>query len=63
VKALKEAHPKLQTFRIDSGSLSSMILRWDTNNNEFKISNSAVITAVIEIMKNILNGKIEDVQE
>ena len=62
-KTLSESRRKLQTFQIGADGMSSAIALRDAAGNEFKTSNSAVISAVIETMKNILDGKIEDVQE
>jgi hypothetical protein len=62
-KTLSESRRKLQTFQIGADGMSSAIALRDAAGNEFKTSNSAVISAVIETMKNILDSKIEDVQE
>ena len=62
-KTLAESRRKLQSFQIGADGMSSAIALRDAAGNEFKTSNSAVITAVIDTMKNILDGKIQDVQE
>jgi hypothetical protein len=61
-KALAESRRKLQTFHIGADSMSSTILLRDASGNEFKTSNSAVITTVIEEMKRTLDSKIREVE-
>jgi hypothetical protein len=61
-KALAESRRKLQTFQIGADSMSSTILLKDASGNEFKTSNSAVITTVIEEMKRILDSKVREVE-
>ena len=60
---LSESRRKLQTFQIGADSLSSVIMLRDANGNEFKTSNSAVITAVIDEMKRTLEVKLREVEE
>ena len=43
--------------------MSSTILLRDAVGDEFKTSNSSVITSVIEMMKRTLNGKVKEVEE
>ena len=43
--------------------LSSVILLRDAAGNEFKTSNSAVITSVIDEMKRTLDLKVREVEE
>ena len=62
-KTLNESRRKLQTFQIGADSLSSVISLRDSNGNEFKTSNSAVITSVIDEMKRTLDVKVRDVEE
>lgn len=62
-KTLNESRRKLQTFQIGADSLSSVISLRDANGNEFKTSNSAVITSVIDEMKRTLDAKVRDVEE
>ena len=62
-KTLNDSRRKLQTFQIGADSLSSVISLRDSNGNEFKTSNSAVITSVIDEMKRTLDVKIHDVEE
>jgi len=62
-KTLNESRRKLQTFQIGADSLSSVISLRDANGNEFKTSNSAVISSVIDEMKRTLDGKVRDVEE
>jgi len=62
-KTLNDSRRKLQTFQIGADSLSSVISLRDANGNEFKTSNSAVITSVIDEMKRTLDGKVRDVEE
>jgi len=62
-KTLNDSRRKLQTFQIGADSLSSVITLRDSNGNEFRTSNSAVITSVIDEMKRILDGKVKDVEE
>ena len=62
-KTLNDSRRKLQTFQIGADSLSSVISLRDANGNEFKTSNSAVITSVIDEMKRTLDGKVKDVEE
>ena len=62
-KTLNESRRKLQAFQIGADSLSSVISLRDSNGNEFKTSNSAVITSVIDEMKRTLDVKVRDVEE
>lgn len=62
-KNLNDSRRKLQTFQIGADSLSSVISLRDANGNEFKTSNSAVITSVIDEMKRTLDTKVRDVEE
>ena len=62
-KTLNDSRRKLQTFQIGVDSLSSVISLRDANGNEFKTSNSAVITSVIDEMKRTLDVKVRDVEE
>ena len=62
-RTLIESRRKLQTFQIGADSLSSTINLRDCVGNEFKTSNSAVISAVIDEMKRILDTKVHDVEE
>jgi hypothetical protein len=62
-KTLNDSRRKLQTFQIGADSLSSVISLRDANGNEFKTSNSAVITSVIDEMKRTLDSKVRDVEE
>jgi len=62
-KTLNDSRRKLQTFQIGADSLSSVISLRDANGNEFKTSNSAVISSVIDEMKRTLDGKVRDVEE
>lgn len=61
-KKLSDSRRKLQTFQIGADSLSSVISLKDANGNEFKTSNSGVITEVIEVMKSNLDVKIREVE-
>lgn len=62
-KNLNDSRRKLQTFQIGADSLSSVISLRDANGNEFKTSNSAVITSVIDEMKRTLDTKVREVEE
>lgn len=62
-KTLNDSRRKLQTFQIGADSLSSVISLRDANGNEFKTSNSAVISSVIDEMKRTLDVKVRDVEE
>ena len=62
-RTLNESRRKLQTFQIGADSLSSVILLRDAAGNEFKTSNSSVITSVIDEMKRTLDVKVRDVEE
>jgi hypothetical protein len=62
-KTLNDSRRKLQTFQIGADSLSSVVRLKDANGNEFKTSNSAVISSVIDEMKRTLDVKIHDVEE
>ena len=62
-KTLNDSRRKLQTFQIGADSFSSVISLRDSNGNEFKTSNSAVITSVIDEMKRTLDVKVRDVEE
>jgi hypothetical protein len=62
-RTLNESRRKLQTFQIGADSLSSVILLRDAAGNEFKTSNSSVITSVIDEMKRTLDGKVKEVEE
>jgi hypothetical protein len=61
-RALAESRRKLQTFQIGADSMSSTILLRDSAGNEFKTSNSSVITTVIDSMKQILDVKVREVE-
>lgn len=62
LRNLTESRRKLQTFQIGADSLSSVISLRDANGNEFKTSNSAVITGVVDVMKRTLDAKIQEVE-
>jgi len=62
-RTLSESRRKLQTFQIGADSLSSVILLRDAAGNEFKTSNSSVITSVIDEMKRTLDSKVKEVEE
>ena len=62
-KTLNDSRRKLQTFQIGADSLSSVILLRDAAGNEFKTSNSSVITSVIDEMKRTLETKVKEVEE
>ena len=62
-RTLSESRRKLQTFQIGADSLSSVILLRDAAGNEFKTSNSSVITSVIDEMKRTLEAKFREVEE
>lgn len=62
-KTLNDSRRKLQTFQIGADSMSSVISLRDANGNEFKTSNSAVISSVIDEMKRTLDAKVHDVEE
>jgi len=62
-RTLNESRRKLQTFQIGADSLSSVILLRDATGNEFKTSNSSVITSVIDEMKRTLDVKVREVEE
>ena len=62
-RTLSESRRKLQTFQIGADSLSSVILLRDAAGNEFKTSNSSVITSVIDEMKRTLDVKVKEVEE
>ncbi len=61
-KTLNDSRRKLQTFQIGADSLSSVVALRDANGNEFKTSNSAVVTSVIDEMKRTLDIKIHDAE-
>jgi hypothetical protein len=62
-RTLSESRRKLQTFQIGADSLSSVIMLRDAAGNEFKTSNSSVITSVIDEMKRTLEAKVREVEE
>jgi len=62
-RLLTESRRKLQTFQIGADSLSSVILLRDAAGNEFKTSNSSVITSVIDEMKKTLDLKVREVEQ
>lgn len=62
-KTLNDSRRKLQTFQIGADSMSSVISLRDASGNEFKTSNSAVISSVIDEMKRTLDSKVHDVEE
>jgi hypothetical protein len=62
-RLLSESRRKLQTFQIGADGLSSVVMLKDAGGNEFKTSNSAVITSVIEEMKRTLDAKVREVEE
>jgi hypothetical protein len=62
-RTLSDSRRKLQTFQIGADSLSATILLKDGAGNEFRTSNSTVITSVIDEMKRTLDVKVRDVEE
>ena len=62
-RTLIESRRKLQTFQIGADSLNSTIHLRDGAGNEFKTSNSAVISTIIEEMKHTLDIKVREVEE
>jgi len=62
LRNLTESRRKLQTFQIGADSLSSVCTLRDANGNEFKTSNSAVITSVVNEMRRTLDEKIQEVE-
>ena len=62
-RTLFDSRRKLQTFQIGADSLSSTILLKDGAGNEFRTSNSTVITSVIDEMKRTLDVKVKEVEE
>ena len=62
-RILSESRRKLQTFQLGADGFSSSIQLRDAAGNEFKTSNSAVISTVIDEMKLTLDLKIRDVEE
>ena len=62
-RLLTESRRKLQTFQIGADSLSSVILLRDGAGNDFKTSNSSVITSVIDEMKKTLDLKVREVEQ
>ncbi len=62
-RTLSDSRRKLQTFQIGADSLSSTILLKDGAGNEFRTSNSTVITSVIDEMKRTLDVKVKEVEE
>ena len=62
-RTLNESRRKLQTLHIGADSMSSTILLRDSAGNEFKTSNSSVISSVIDEMKRTLDGKVKEVEE
>lgn len=61
-KKLSDAKRKLQTFQIGADSMSSVVSLRDANGNEFKTSNSAVFSAVVDEMKRTLDDKVREVE-
>ena len=62
-RTLSDSRRKLQTFQIGADSLSSTILLKDGAGNEFRTSNSTVISSVIDEMKRTLDVKVREVEE
>ena len=62
-RTLSESRRKLTTFQIGADSMSSTILMRDAAGNEFKTSNSSVISSVIDEMKRTLDAKVKEVEE
>ena len=62
-RTLSDPRRKLQTLQIGADSLSSTILLKDGAGNEFRTSNSTVITSVIDEMKRTLDVKVREVEE
>ena len=62
-RGLAEAKRKLNVFQLGADGMSSSIILKDAAGNEFKTSNSAVITAVIDEMKRILDLKVRDIED
>jgi len=62
-RTLSDSRRKLATFQIGADSMSSVVLLRDAGGNEFKTSNSSVITSVIDEMKRTLDAKVKEVEE
>ena len=62
-RTLSDSRRRLQTFQIGADSISSTILLRDAAGNEFRTSNSTVITSVIDEMKRTLDVKVREVEE
>ena len=61
---LNDAKRNLQTFKISSDGLSIQLYLRDTaNNREFKTVNTAVVTRIIEVISETLQGKIAEVEQ
>lgn len=63
LRNLNESRRKMQTFQIGADSLSSVVALRDANGNEFKTSNSAVVAAVVDEIRNTLDAKIAEVEQ
>ena len=61
---LNDAKRNLQTFKISSDGLSIQLYLRDTaNNREFKTVNTAVVSRIIEVISETLQGKIAEVEQ
>jgi single-stranded DNA-specific DHH superfamily exonuclease len=60
---LVEAKRKLTVFQLGADGMSSSIILKDAAGNEFKTSNSSVISSVIDEMKRILDLKVRDIED
>jgi hypothetical protein len=62
-RKLQESYRNLQTFNLTTDGMSHQILLRDINTGrEFKTSNSAVVTRIIEEIRSTLLGKISEVE-
>lgn len=62
-RGLVEAKRKLTVFQLGVDGMSSSILLKDASGHEFRTSNFAVISAVIDEMKKILDQKVRDIED
>lgn len=62
-RKLTETRRNLQTFNLGADGMGATVFLRDASGKEFKTSNSPVVSAVSEEIKNTLDAKIREVEE
>lgn len=62
-RKLTETRRNLQTFNLGADGMGATVFLRDASGKEFKTSNSPVVSAVTEEIKNTLDAKIREVEQ